>query len=256
MTARQHQAVAVYQEKVAAGHKPRGPAPRPVGQHPHIQQKQQALHRAPSRLAAAQARTGRPAPTGQANITDPDSRVLKGKNTTTWVLGGLLTLTVAIGQIILAAVLSPAGNDYGGLLPNLAAAGTCCQHAGITQPFGHHLADAGFASHQVFTTEPPIGGTLLVAVTNEHDQTRDPATTPPHHARAQMAQRLATPEGRALYRRRTPMIEPVFAHLLRTDRHLHTRGTRQHTEILALTTSYNAGKYLRTRHKPPPPNRY
>lgn len=261
MTERQQQARNAYQAKVNAGHKPPGPAPHPPEQHPRIRQKTQALHRAQARLAAAQTTAGdqpgnTPAartPVARANTTDPDSRILKGKNTTTWVLGALLTITVAAGQLILAGLLSPAGNDSGGLYPNLQAAADNTRAAGITQPFGHHLADNGFASPTVFTTPPPGGGTLLVAVTNEHDQThnRQPETIT-SHARQQMAARLATPEGHTLYARRSPMIEPVFAHLLRTDRHLHTRGrTSQHTEILALTTTYNAHKYLRYRHKPP-----
>lgn len=253
MRTRQQQACDAYQAKVAAGRKPKGTAPRAPDEHPHIRDKTEALRRAQARLAAAQTtptdRT-RDGP-ARANLTDPDSRILKGKNTTTWVLGALLTLTVTAGQIILAAQLSRAGNDHPGLLPNLTETATNCTAAGITQPFGHHLADNGFASTAVFTTPPPTGGTLLIAVTNEHDQTngRQQATRPEAHH--QMAARLATPEGHALYKRRSPMIEPVFAHLLRTDRHLHTRGsTTQHTETLALITAYNAHKYLR-RHQSP-----
>jgi Transposase DDE domain len=256
MTERQQQARDAYQAKVDAGRKPPGAAPHPPQDHPHIRQKTQALQRAQARLAAAQAAAGHypsNTPAARANLTDPDSRILKGKNTTTWVLGALLTVTVAAGQLILAALLSPAGNDSPGLFPNLAATAANHHAAHITQPFGHHLADNGFASTTTFTTPPPGGGTLLIAVTNEHDQTRNrqPATIA-SHARQQMAARLATPEGHALYTRRSPMIEPVFAHLLRTDRRLHTRGhTSQHTEILALTTAYNAHKYLRHQHKPP-----
>lgn len=256
MTERQQQAVSDYQAKVDAGRKPPGPAPQPPEQHPRIRDKTEALHRAQARLAAAQAAAGERhgnTSAARANTTDPDSRILKGKNTTTWVLGALLTITVALGQFILAGLLSPAGNDSGGLYPNLQAAADNRHAAGITQPFGHHLADNGFANTTAFTTPPPGGGTLLVAVTNEHDQTRNQQPeTIASQARQQMATRLATPEGRTLYARRSPMIEPVFAHLLRTDRRLHTRGhTSQHNEILALTTTYNAHKYLRHRHKPP-----
>ena len=252
MTARQAQAVAVYQEKVTTGRKPRGPAPRPPEQHPHIRAKTVALDRARTRLATATAtaRTGpqaaaRDGPVAQANTTDPHSRILKGKNTVRWVLGRLFTITVAVGQIILAGLLSPAGNDYDGLLPNLAATTQNCQQAGISQPFGHHLADAGFASPHTLTSPTPIEGTLLVCVTNEHDQTHGRTPTPHAEHRRDMAARLATAEGQALYRRRTPMVEPVFAHLFRTDRRLHTRGPTQHTEILAMITAYNAAKYLK-----------
>jgi hypothetical protein len=253
MRTHQQQACDAYQAKTAAGRKPKGPAPRPPDDHPNIRDKAEALRRAQARLTAA-----RDIPTdrtrdgpARANLTDPDSRILKGKNTTTWVLGALLTLTVTAGQIILAGQLSRAGNDHPGLLPNLTETATTCTAAGITQPFGHHLADNGFASTAVFNTPPPTGGTLLIAVTNEYDQTtsRNPVThSNAHH---QMAARLATPEGHALYTRRSPMIEPVFAHLLRTDRHLHTRGApSQHAETLALITSYNAHKYLH-QYKPP-----
>lgn len=251
MTERQNQKTADYQAKVAAGRKPRGPAPRTAAQHPHIQQKQAALARAQTRLAAARA-AGPDARAGPvpANITDPTARILKGKNLTRWVLGRLLTLTVVTSQIILTGILSPAGNDYPGLLPNLATTAGNCRAAGITGDFGHHLADSGFASPEALTTPAPIDGTLLICVTNENDQTHDRTSTPHTTHRRQMAARLATEQGRTLYRRRAAMVEPVFAHLLRLDRRLHTRGDAQHSETLAIITAYNAFKYLRTTTKP------
>lgn len=256
MTASQQQACDAYQAKVAAGRKPRGTAPRQPADHPHIRDKTEALRRAQARLDTARATPAdqiREGPAAHVSTTDPGSRILKGKpNTAPWILGGLLTLTVAVGQIILAGLLSPHGNDHPGLLPNLTKTAANCHAAGITRPFGHHLADNGFASNTLFTTAPPAGGTLLVSVTNNHDHIRGRQPAAVSEARQHMAARLATPEGRTLYARRSPMIEPVFAHLLRTDRHLHTRGTGQHTETLALTTAYNAHKYLR-RHKPPTP---
>lgn len=254
MLARRQQACDAYQAKVAAGRKPRGPAPHQPADHPRIRDKVEALRRAQARLDAARSTPAdqlQHGPAAHVSTTDPGSRILKGKpHTAPWILGGLLTLTVAVGQIILAGLLSPHGNDHPGLLPNLTQTAANCHAAGITQPFGHHLADNGFASNTVFTTAPPGGGTLLVCTTNDHDHTRGRQPTAISPARQHMTAHLATPEGRALYARRSPMIEPVFAHLLRTDRHLHTRGTSQHTETLALTTAYNAHKYLR-RHKPP-----
>jgi hypothetical protein len=244
ITGDQQQKVAGYQAKTAAGRKPRGPAPRPPEDHPTIRAKQNALHRAQARLAAAgeHARDG-PA-TAKISPTDPTALILKGKNTVRWVLGRLLTLTVAGNQLILAGLLSPHTNDYPGLFANLAATATNCTQAGITSPFGYHLADAGFASPHALTQPAPIDGTLLICVSNEHHQTRDQPATPAAAHRHDMAKRLSIPDNQTRYRRRTPMIEPVFAHLLRTDRHLHTRGPTQHNEILALATSYNAGKYL------------
>ena len=248
MTGEQQQKIAAYQAKTAAGRKPRGPAPRPPAEHPQIRAKQAALHRAQARLAAAHEHARDGPAISRASPTDPTARILKGKNTIRWVLGRLLTLTVAGNQLILAGLLSPHANDYPGLFPNLAATATNCTDAGITGPFGHHLADAGFASPHALSHPAPITGTLLICVSNEHDQTRGRTATPTTSHRQDMAERLSTPDNQARYRRRTPMIEPVFAHLLRTDRRLHTRGTTQNNEILALATTYNAGKYLKLTH--------
>ncbi|HWS37479.1 MAG TPA: transposase [Actinoplanes sp.] len=251
MTERQNRKVADHQAKVAAGRKPRGPAPRTAAHHPGIRRKQEALARARARLTTARAADPGPrAGPVPANLTDPTARILKGKNLTRWVMGRLLTLTVVTSQIILAGILSPAGNDYPGLLPNLAATADNCRDAGITGDFGHHLADSGFAGPETLTTPAPIDGTLLVCVTNEHDQNRGRTGTSHTAHRREMAARLATETGRDLYRRRSAMVEPVFAHLLRLDRRLHTRGDAQHSETLAIITAYNAFKYLR---KPPKP---
>jgi hypothetical protein len=225
MTRRQRAKYDAYQAKRAAGLTPAGRAPCPPEHHIHLKQKKKALDTAHRRLAQAQTdlRPARGSPTAQASTTDPQARILKGKpNTAPWIMGRLLTITVIAGQIILAALLSPAANDYPGLLPNLTAATTRCHHAGITTPFSHHLADGGFAAPNLTTTA--ITGTPITPVTS-----RNPATK------------------QHLYTRRSPMIEPVFAHLLRTDRHLHARGDAAHTEILALSTTYNATKYLKAR---------
>lgn len=212
-----------YQAKLAAGGKPHGPPPCPPEQHTTIRHKNNSLDTAHRRLAQALAdtRPARDGPAAHANTTDPHTRILKGKpNTAPWILGRLLTITVTAGQIILAALLSPAGNDHHGLLPNLTTAAANCRQAAITQPFGHHLADGAFATCDLSATT--ITGIPLTGVTSKN----------PIHEQN-------------LYTRRSPMIEPVFAHLLRTDRHLHARGDAAHTETLALSTSYNAGKYLR-----------
>jgi hypothetical protein len=219
----QQEEVDAYQAKVAAGRKPHGRAPFPPEQHCHIRQKRTALQRARERLerALADNRAAHDGPAPRANTVDPDSRILKGKpNTATWILGRLLTLTVITGQFIIAGLLSPAGNDAHGLLPNLLASTACCQQAGIKPAFTHHLADGGFVAPDMSATE--VSGTLLIAVTS-----KDPE------------------QDRAVYARRSPLVEPVFAHLLRTDRRLHARGDAAHTVTIAMITAYNAFKYLR-----------
>jgi hypothetical protein len=228
MTRRQQAKYDTYQAAAAAGTPLRGGPPCLPGQHTRIREKHRALDNARRRLAETGSSPARDGPAGRANITDPHPRILKGKpNTAPWILGWLLTITVIAGQFIIAGLLSPHGNDAAGLLPNLTAAATCCRNAGITRPFQHHLTDGAFTAGELPTT---ITGT--------------PLTGPAHHLNTTDQQ---------LYARRAPMIEPVFAHLLRLDRRLHTRGDAAHTETLALTTSYNAAKYLRkttTRPRP------
>jgi transposase len=248
LIAQKQEACDVYQAKVAAGCKPRGPAPRAPLDHPRIRAKIEALARCEQRLAEAAAKPVRRRHAARVAPSDPTSRILKGKNTTTWVLGRLFTITVYLGQIILVGVLSPEGNDARGLHPTLAAAADIRDLAGITQPTRYDLADSGFASEAVFTTPSALGGRLLISVTNENDQLHGTTPTTTLTARQDMATRLATEEGKTTYRLRSPMVEPVFAHILRTDRHLHLRGPAQHNEIIAITSAYNAEKYLRYQY--------
>ncbi|WP_433825281.1 hypothetical protein ACQP2E_13915 [Actinoplanes sp. CA-015351] len=222
MTRRQQDKYDTYQARAAAGQPPRGGPPCLPEQHIRIRGKQQALARARSRLTQAQAGSGtaRDGPAARANLTDRSARILKGKaNTPAWILGWLLTITVISGQFIIAGLLSQHGNDAHGLLPNLTAAAGTCRQAGIIEPFGHHLADGAFLAPAVPAT---ITGIPLTGVTSKDSDT-----------------------DQQLYTRRSPMIEPVFAHLLRTDRRLHSRGDAAHTEVIAITTAYNATKYLR-----------
>ncbi|MGW2376533.1 transposase [Kitasatospora sp. NPDC001683] len=61
-----------------------------------------------------------------------------------------------------------------------------------------------------------------------------------------MADRLATPTGRAQYRQRSALVEPGFAQLFqRFGRHLNYRGHRAvDTEIKLLGTVHNLSKLL------------
>lgn len=245
MVRKQRKAVEVYQARVEAGRKPQGPAPRAPRDHPHVQGKIQALNRARARLAASTTKPTRRRRAARVAPSDPESRILKGKNTTTWVLGRLFNITVCLGQIILIGLLSTEGNDAGGLRPNLTAAAEIRDLAGITEPSRWDLADAGYTSPEGFQNPSPLGGQPLVAVTNENDQLHSDTPAAVSASRQEMADLLATERGKKAYRLRSPMVEPVFAHLTRTGRRLHTRGPAQHNEILAMTSGYNAAKCVR-----------
>ncbi len=69
-----------------------------------------------------------------------------------------------------------------------------------------------------------------------------------------MTARLDTPEGKALYKQRAAIIEPVFAQLFaRLGRALHYRGTIADPELHLWAASHNLLKAIRARAAAPPP---
>jgi hypothetical protein len=122
--------------------------------------------------------------------------------------------------------------------------------AGITDPVRKALFDAGYASEDNFTAscEPD----LYVAVTRESRQTgrlRDGKTASPRQPGWQaMTARLDTPEGKAWYKQRAGMIEPVFAQIFgRLGRHLNYRDTKVDLELHLWAATHNLLKAIRAR---------
>jgi len=247
-----------YQRRAAAraaagsGKRPDGRVPVAAGDSAHVRQARQAAGRARQRLAgavAAPASAPPPDPPPKANTTDPASRIMPLKK------GGydqLHNAQVIAGrhQVILA--IGSHGNpvDTQALHPLLGKARANLDAAGIHDRIGKALFDAGYASDANFTTscEPE----LYVAVSREARQTgrlrdgkhREPAK-PSWQA---MAARLGTPEGKALYRQRSAMIEPVFAQLFaRLGRDLHYRDTRVDLELHLWAATHNLLKAIRAR---------
>jgi transposase len=239
--------------KAATGSAKRPPGRPPVGagRHAHASQARDALAAAEQALAqakAAPAVPARPARPPTANTTDPASRVMPGKK------GGYqqahnAQVIATRHQVILAIASHGSATDTGALHPMLAAAHANLAAAGISAPIGKALFDAGYASHRNFTTAS--GPELYVAVTREARQTgRTRGGKPPQATKAswqQMAARLDTPEGKAVYRQRAAIIEPVFAQLFhRLGRHLNCRGDRVTTELHLWAASHNLLKAIRT----------
>ena len=204
---------------------------------------QQALRQ----TIAERAEAGTPARPPKANTTDPASRVMPLKK------GGFDQLYNAQAlagqhQIILAIATHDNPADTGALHPLLAQARASLDAAGIGEAIGKALFDAGYASEDNFTTHAEAE--LYVAVTREARQTgrardgRTPRTMKPSWQ--QMAARLDTPEGKALYRQRSAIIEPVFAQLFnRLGRHLHYRDTKVDLELHLWAASHNLLKAIR-----------
>jgi transposase len=238
--------------KAAAGcrKRPDGRVPVPADRHVAVRRARQALAAAEQALAAAQAApatAGPPAKPPKASPADPASRVMPTKK------GGfdqLHNVQVLAGkhQVIYAIATHDSPTDTAALHPLLEQARANLDAAGIPGPIQKALFDAGYASEDNFTTacEPE----LYVAITREARQTgrlrdgRKPATM--KQSWQQMAARLDTPEGAALYRQRAGIIEPVFAQLFsRLGRDLHYRDTKVDLELHLWATSHNFLKAIR-----------
>jgi transposase len=240
--------------KAAAGSRkrPDGRVPVPAGRHVAVRRAQAAAAKAQQALAQAIAAPAAPAEPDRppkANTTDPASRVMPLKK------GGfdqLYNAQVIAGknQVILAIGTHDNPVDTGALHPLLQMARASLDAAGICDRIGKALFDAGYASQDNFTTacEPQ----LYVAVTREARQTgrlrdgKQPETMKPSWQ--QMAARLDTPQGKALYRQRSAIIEPVFAQLFnRLGRHLHYRGSKVDLELHLWAATHNLLKAIRAQ---------
>jgi transposase len=248
-----------WQDRAAAcapGRLPSGRQPIDPDQNRDVRQARAVAARLRERAAQAAAAT--PDGSGRelkVNLTDPASRVMPLKKGGYDQLFNVQALAVR-RQVIIAISRHDSPDDTGALHPLLAQGRAVLDAAGITAPIGKALWDAGYASDANFTAacEPD----LYVAVTRESRQAgrrrdgREPATMKPSWQ--QMTARLSTPEGKALYKQRAAIIEPVFPQLFaRLGRHLNYRGDRTDLELHLFAASHNMLKAIRARQHSPAP---
>jgi IS5 family transposase len=157
---------------------------------------------------------GVPDDKAQDNFTDPQSRIMK--------MGGNIeqcyNAQAAVdghSQLIIANGLTNNAADNGELLSMIEAV-----RNNLGELPKQILADSGYRSEQAFAELEEQGVKALVALGREG---KNPAAIDPesYPASARMAQRLATPEGKAQYRRRKVIPEPVFGWIK------HVMGFRQ-----------------------------
>ena len=241
-------------EKAAAGRRkrPDGRVPVPADRHIAVRRARQAAAAAERALAAAKAAPAsapQPAKPPKANTTDPDSRVMPAKK---GGFGQLYNAQVLAGQhqVIYAIATHDNPTDTGALHPLLARGRANLDAAGIRDPVRRALFDAGYASEDNFTTA--CEAELYVAVSKEARQTgRARDGTQPQTMKASwqhMAARLDTPAGKALYRQRSAIIEPVFAQLFnQLGRHLNYRGDHVSLELHLWAATHNLLKAIRAQ---------
>jgi transposase len=152
------------------------------------------------------------------NVTDPESRILNQRGA--FVQGYNAQALVGEGRVILAADVS-AGNDSDQLAPMLHAARANLEQVGHSAPIECVLADGGYWDHDQIQ-RLGADGTLVIVPTHD-PRTRDRRRARRQGPEADRIQTLLdTQPGRALYRRRAELVEPVFA---------HTKHTRQITRF-------------------------
>jgi transposase len=182
-------------------------------------------------------------PGPRVNLTDPQSRIQKTRRG--WIQGYNAQLAVTADQVIVACQVGQNQADAGAFLPMMTAATNAADHlAQVTDrdtTIGTVLADAGYASHTNLTAPGPdrliaLGKarqTYATAKTAPASGPPDPTAAP----RTQMAHRLATPEGAALYKRRGATVEPGIGNLKKILPRFSRRGLTAATAELNLAAA-------------------
>jgi hypothetical protein len=162
----------------------------------------------------------KPDPKAQRNFTDPDSRIMKDGATKEFVQAYNAQAVVdSQTQVIVAAEVTQEANDKKQLVPMVEqvkiATGSQPQQA---------TADSGYFSEANVTNPRLEGIDLLVAPDRQkHGQgvleptgppvENLPGLSPTPSAAQTMRAQLQTPPGRALYKMRKAVVEPVFGQI-------------------------------------------
>jgi transposase len=145
---------------------------------------------------------GVPPDDAQDNFTDPESRIMKTSAGFDQCYNSQLAVDET-SQIIVATGLTNCGADNAELLPLLDQV-----HATVGANPGEVLADAGYRGEATFQTLEARAITAYISLGHETRATKPP--NPAHRATQRMADRLASDAGRARYRRRKTIVEPVL----------------------------------------------
>ena len=163
--------------------------------------------------------------------TDPESRFLKERKG--FVLGYTVTLAASEDHLIVEQRVSQEATDNGLLLPMVRAVQKCCGES-PAQVSG----DSGFFSLEA-----------LKSLETEKIDAYVPDSNLARVMNRAMRRKLRSPAGRASYRRRQGLIEPIFGVLKeqRGMRQFRRRGlAKAAVEIALATTAYNLTRIWNT----------
>jgi transposase len=194
----------------------------------------------------------KPAPKAQRNFTDPESRIMPdGANKGAFVQGYNAQIAVdAEAQIIVAIDVVQAANDARQLVPMAEAI-----VANVGELAETTSADAGYFSKDNVEHSALAATNLLVPPSRQkHGQELAHGSDAPSASPAdRMRHKLASAEGRALYKMRKAIVEPVFGQIkaVRGLRQFLMRGlaaARGEFALMALT--HNLLKLFRSGARP------
>ena len=157
--------------------------------------------------------------TAKANVTDPESRIMKTQHG--YVQGFNAQAVVTADQIIVADDVTQEANDVKQLHPMVAQAQEQRYAIECPQPIGTVLADAGYCSEANLMEADPAGPTRLIATNKDWKQRQALREQPCPRGRIptrlsrrdRMERTLLTKRGRQLYKKRGQTVEPVFGQI-------------------------------------------
>jgi transposase len=148
------------------------------------------------------------APVGEVNITDPDSRVVKGSRGRGFMQGYNAQAVANEHQIVIAAEVMNVAPDFGHLEPMLDAVQRELATAGVDDVPSVLVADAGYW-HQQMERIIDRGIPVLIPPDAKSRKGNRPGWDGGYYAF--MRRVLASERGGELYGQRQAIIEPVFA---------------------------------------------
>jgi transposase len=200
-------------------------------------------------VAAAQ-----PKPKAQRNFTDPESRIMKDGATGSFEQSYNAQIAVdGQAQIIVAATLTQATNDKQQLVPVLEEV-----KINMGRLPEKVIADAGYFSAVAVTNEAlstvdlyvtPDRGKKTEQVEDLNSEPRPP-TDLDQAVQARMREKLKTEDGRAVYKQRKMIVEPVFGQVkeVRGFRRFSFRGlAKNKAEWSLICLTHNLLKLFRGR---------
>ena len=167
-----------------------------------------AAQREKAKKRVSRARRQAQSPTRHYNFTDPDSRMVYDNGIKTVVQGYNAQLAVdGHAQIVVAAEVTQEVNDRQQLLPMAAAAS-----AALGQPSQFLLADAGYWD-TVSLLDPSLAPMTVLVSPDGRGGTGGSRLRPDHLVAVRMRGAIRSGVGKAIYRTRKTIVEPVIGHI-------------------------------------------